>query len=157
MNINFKKLHEIDKEKLIKKLIKLMNEPLVLRYMPLASSYFSEEDYFKFIQNKEAMWEKYGFGPWAFEIDGDLMGWGGLQPFEEDIEIALVLHPKYWGYGKKLYLTIIREAQSLKLDSIIILFPINRKRIKGILSLGFIEDGNIEIEGKLFNRYCLKI
>jgi hypothetical protein len=32
---------------------------------------------------------------------------------------------------------------------------VNRKRIKGILKLGFIEDGVIDIEEKLFNRYRL--
>lgn len=151
MKINFKNLQEIDKQSLIK----LMNDLLVLRYMPLASSYFSEEDYTKFIQAKETMWEKYGFGPWAFELEGNLMGWGGLQFFNGEVEIAIVLYPKYQGYGKRLYLKIIEYAQSLKLDSIIILFPVNRKRIKGILKLGFIEDGVIDIEEKLFNRYRL--
>jgi RimJ/RimL family protein N-acetyltransferase len=91
MKINFKNLQEIDKQSLIK----LMNDLLVLRYMPLASSYFSEEDYTKFIQAKETMWEKYGFGPWAFELEGNLMGWGGLQFFNGEVEIAIVLYPKY--------------------------------------------------------------
>jgi hypothetical protein len=37
--------------------------------MPLASSYFSQDDYLKFIQAKESLWNKYGFGPWSFELN----------------------------------------------------------------------------------------
>lgn len=153
MNIDFKRLQDTDK----KSLIKLMNNPLVQRYMPLASSHFTEEDYLKFIQAKENLWKKYGYGPWAFELKGCFIGWGGLQPEGEDVEIAIVLYPKYWGHGKALCIKIIKYAfEILHLDSIIILFPSSRKRIKGILRLGFIEDGSTEIDGKLFNKYHLK-
>ena len=152
MSVIFKNLQDVDKTSVIN----LMNDPLVLRYMPLSSSIFTEKDYMKFIQTKETIWEKHGYGPWAFELNDTLIGWGGLQPEGEDVEIALVLHPKYWGYGKELCIKIIEYAfEILHLDSIIILFPLSRKRIKGILRLGFVENESIEIDGLLFNRYRL--
>lgn len=93
----------------------------------------------------------------GIRIKRQIIGWGGLQPEGEDVEIALVLHPKYWGYGKSICIKIIKYAfEILHLDSIIILFPSSRKRIKGILKLGFMEDGKTEINGKLFNKYRLR-
>jgi len=68
MNIEFKNLPDANK----KSLIKLRNDPLVQRHMPLASPHFAEEDYLKFIQAKETLWKKYGYGPWAFELKGKL-------------------------------------------------------------------------------------
>lgn len=133
-----------------------MNDPLVQRHMPLSTSNFGKEDYEKFIQTKMAMWQKHGYGPWGFEIENNLVGWGGLQPFYEDIEIALVLHPKYWGYGKGLCNQIIKYAfENLQLNSIIILFPSSRKWIRGIFKLGFVRDGDIGIDKKIFHRYRL--
>jgi [ribosomal protein S5]-alanine N-acetyltransferase len=41
------------------------------------------------------------------------------------------------------------------LESVTILFPPTRTRIKGILRLGFQEDGEVEIEGERFIRYRL--
>jgi [ribosomal protein S5]-alanine N-acetyltransferase len=152
MNINFKNLKEISPEKIIR----LLNNPLVLRYMPLASAHFDENDYRTFIQTKETMWQKHGFGPWAFELNGEFIGWGGLQPEGKDVEIALVLDPKYWGYGIVLYRKIIQYAfENLKLDSLIIFLPSTRKRMKGILKLGFKEEGSQEIAGKLFYKFRL--
>ena len=73
-----------------------------------------------------------------------------------DAELGLVLHPDYWGAGKIIYNEIIKRAfGEMKLESVIILFPPTRTRIKGILKLGFQVDGEVEIEGEQFNRYRL--
>ena len=36
-------------------------------------------------------------------VDGRFAGWGGLQPEEGDVDVAIVLHPDYWGLGKELF------------------------------------------------------
>lgn len=51
---------------------------------------------------KGCQWQQYGYGPWAFEIDQQFAGWGGLQYEEGDADLALVLHPKFWGSGKEV-------------------------------------------------------
>ena len=70
--------------------------------------------------------------------------------------MALVLSPSYWGYGKRIYNDLIKEAFiELNLPSITILFPPSRKRIKGILRAGFIEENRTDIDGECFVRYRL--
>ena len=46
------------------------------------------------------MWDEHGYGPWAFIINGEFAGWGGLQPEQGEADFALVLHPDFWGWEK---------------------------------------------------------
>lgn len=152
MDIEFKSLREIKKSDIID----LMNNSLVRRQMPLLKGEFTEADYDSFVTSKEHMWNEHGFGPWAFIIKGQFAGWGGIQPDNGEADLALVLHPDYWGVGKVLYNKIIDNAfNELGLDSIQVLFPPTRTRIKGLLSLGFIKDKEVEIGNEQFIRYRL--
>lgn len=154
MNIEFIRLTEVNKSDIIA----LMSNQIVLNHMPLATAQFGEEECDKFIEEKENIWKEHGYGPWAFIINGNFIGWGGLQPEHNDIEIALVLHPNYWGIGKIIYDKIIHYAfEDLNLKAVIVLLPPSRKHVKGLFKLGFEKDGNIEIDGKLFLRYRLSV
>jgi [ribosomal protein S5]-alanine N-acetyltransferase len=94
-------------------------------------------------QREERMWAEHGYGPWAFLIDGKFADWGGL-------------HPDYWGYRKVIYEEIVwRAFGEMGLESVMILFPPTRTRVKGILRLGFKPDGEVEIAGERFIRYRL--
>lgn len=109
-----------------------------------------------FVAGKEKIWEEHGYGPWAFFIDDEFVGWGGLQPEGEDIDLALVLHPDHWGTGKAIYEQVIERAfGEMGFESVTILFPPSRTRIKGIIRLGFQPDGEVEIGGEHFIRYRL--
>jgi hypothetical protein len=60
------------------------------------------------------------------------------------------------GNGENNLEEIIHRAfGEMGLESITILFPPSRTRIKGILRLGFIPDGELEISGERFIRYRL--
>lgn len=152
MDIELRRLPDIDKAEIIE----LMNNPLVLKHMPLASPKFGDDACEKFLASKERLWEESGYGPWAFVLNGKFIGWGGLQPAGGDVEIAIVLHPAYWGFGKTLYEKIIRYAfETLNIESVIILFPPSRTSIKGILRLGFKKEKETLLEGEPFIRYRL--
>ena len=152
MNIEFKRLTEIN----ISEIIELMNNPLVRRHMPLAQGHFDEAACSAFIVAKDQIWKEHGYGPWAFVVNGAFVGWGGLQPEHNDVEVALVLHPKAWGLGKALFDEIIRRAfGEMGLSSVVVLFPPSRTRVKALLRSGFKSDGELEIEGKRFLRYRL--
>lgn len=152
MDIQFKRLSEVDH----KDLIDLMNNPLVRRQMPLLKGIFTEEDCAGFIAAKEQIWSEHGYGPWAFVIDGKFVGWGGLQPEQGEADLALVLHPDFWGVGKRLYQTIVDEAfDSMELETITVLLPPTRTRISGLVSLGFIEDGILKVSNNEFVMYRL--
>ena len=152
MNIEFKRLTEVEKSEIIE----LMNNPLVRRQMPLTSDNFSESDCDNFIAAKERLWAEHGYGPWAFVVDGQFVGWGGLQPEDGEADLALVLHPNHWGVGKALYDKIIEQAfGEMGFERVVVLFPPTRTRVKGLLRLGFQKDGELEVNGERFIRYKL--
>lgn len=152
MNLKFKRLTEVDPAHIVS----LNNNPDVLRQMPLGSANFDLAKANEWARQKDAQWQQYGYGPWAFEIDQQFAGWGGLQYEEGDADLALVLHPKFWGSGKAIYQEIVKRAfTGLGLSSITILLPPSRTRIKGILKLGFRPDGALDIQGTRFLRYRL--
>lgn len=153
MTIEFKRLTEIKKSLVID----LMNNPLVGRHLPLLKLPFNDSDYESFIESKEQIWESYKFGPYAFMYKNNFIGWGGLQPDINDIEIALILHPNYWGIGKTILIKLVHEAFHIRnLPSITILFPKSRSRVKGLLNYGFVKVGEVFIKDTTFVKYRLE-
>ncbi|MEM1369233.1 MAG: GNAT family N-acetyltransferase [Cyanobacteria bacterium P01_H01_bin.15] len=137
-------------------IINLMNDPSVRRHLPLAQGQFGDIECDRFVAAKERMWEESCFGPWAFVLDGDFIGWGGLQPEGDDVDVGLVLSRKYWGAGPALYRRILTYAfEELCVDSITALLPPSRTRVAALLRLGFHEDGEILVQDQRFIRYRL--
>ena len=136
--------------------IDLMNNQLVRRQMPLLQGYFGMDTYEAFIKAKAQLWEEHVFGPQAFLVNGQFAGWGGLQPEHDEVDLALVLHPDYWGLGKRIYQILLDQAfEEMKLPSVTVLFPPGRTRIQGFLRLGFKAEGEFEINGQPFVKYRL--
>ena len=70
--------------------------------------------------------------------------------------LALVLHPQYWGFGKKIFNQIIRRAfNEMGMESITILLPPTRNKLKRIYLLGFELESEIMLSGELFIKYRL--
>lgn len=137
-------------------IIDLMNHPMVRRQMPLFDGAFTVEDSIRFVDVKEKLWDDFGFGPWAFIIDGRFAGWGGLQPENGEADLALVLHPNFWGCGRYIYYKILEEAfGDMGLTSITILLPISRMGLSGVFRLGFEEETTVFIKNVPFKRYRL--
>ena len=125
--------------------------------MPLTRDDFDETDCERFVAGKERLWEKYGYGPWAFFVHGAFAGWGGLQPEDGDANLALVLHPDYWGTGRAIYEEIVARALGeMGFGSVTALLPTTRTRVRGLMRLGFEPDGETEIDGEHFVRYRLR-
>jgi hypothetical protein len=152
MTIEFKRLPEIEKSEIID----LMNNELIRKQMPLFTGDFDNRICEKFIASKELLWTEHGYGPWAFIINDKFAGWGGLQPENGEADLALVLHPNYWGKGKYIYKKIIEQAFGvMELKSITILFPPSRTRVQELLRLGFKKEENFKIDGIEFIKYRL--
>ncbi len=136
--------------------IALHTDPLVRKHMPLIGDDFGEKECIEWIKGKEKQWQEYGYGPWAFVVDGRFAGWGGLQYEAGDADLGLVLRPDFWGMGKVIAIEILRRAfGEMGLESVTVLFPPSRKRIRGLMRLGFLLDGETQIDGELFIRYRL--
>jgi len=150
--IAFKRLTEIRPDAIID----LMNDAAVRRHLPLARGKFGESECERFVAVKERMWEESGFGPWAFVLDDEFIGWGGIQPEGDDVDVGLVLSRKHWGAGPALYRRVVAYAfEALGVDSVIALLPPSRTRVAGLRRLGFREDGETMIEDQRFVRYRL--
>ncbi len=151
MKIEFVQLAEIDKAAVIE----LLNHPLVRRHMPLSTD-FNETSYDQFIAEKQRLWKEHGYGPWGILVDGKFVGWGGFQWEQGDADLALVLHPNHWGLGKWIVRRMITTAfVDMGFETITILLPPSRTRIKGVLKLHFKPDGEMWIKGEKFLRYRL--
>ena len=150
--IEFQRLSDVAPEDLIG----LMNDPRVRRHLPLARGAFGPAECARLVAAKERLWAEHGYGPWAFVIDGEFAGWGGLQQEGDDVDLGLVLRPKYWGAGRGLYERFVADAfERLHAPSVVILLPPSRTRVRGMVQLGFRPDGEVEIAGERFLRYRL--
>jgi len=152
LQIEFTRLSDIDPAEIVA----LHAHPLVRRHMPLADDHFGDAECRAWVRGKESQWQEHGYGPWAFVLDGEFAGWGGLQCEGGDADLGLVLHPRYWGTGKAIYDEIIRRAfAEMAFESVTVLLPPSRTRVRAMLRLGFQLDGEVELARQRFIRYRL--
>lgn len=150
--IEFVSLNKIESDKLID----LMNNSVVQKHLPLMTEKFTTKNCHAFLDTKQQLWDKHGYGPYAFMINNEFAGWGGLQDEDGDADFALILDPKFWGYGLKIFRKIKEQAfNELNLSSITALLPPNRPNTKAIIRLGFKPDGQRKIDGQSFLRFRL--
>jgi RimJ/RimL family protein N-acetyltransferase len=150
--IEFVHLFEVEEGQIID----LMNNEMVGKLLPLLAGGFSTENCRDFLKAKKQLWDKHGFGPWAILINGQFAGWGGLQPERGEADFALVLHPKFWGWGRRIFNEVKDRAfNQMNLSSITILFPPSRQNSKAITRLGFTNDGQVTIGGEVFMKFRL--
>lgn len=148
--MEFRNLQMVERQKIIN----LMSNENVSRYLPLMTGTFSSKSCDRFLQEKAKLWEKHGYGPWAIFIHDEFAGWGGLQLENDEVEFALVLHPEYWGWGKRIFdKTLAWAFSNTDIESITICLPVSRPNSNGILRLGFSEESLVSIEGQKFRKY----
>ena len=92
-------------------LVALMSHPRVAAYLPLLSGGFTLEACRAFVHAKQTMWLEHGYGPWAFRVDGELAGWGGLP--EHPGHHAAGLHPRRRGDGGRAALPALSALSPL--------------------------------------------
>lgn len=139
------------------KIIALMNNRAVGRLLPLLTGDFDESSCRSFLAAKQRLWDEHGYGPWAFVIDGEFAGWGGLQPEQGEADMALILDPKYWGWGRRVFERVKAHAfDEMQLESITLLFPPIRTNARAVTRFGFVEEGRLCVDGQTFIRFRLK-
>jgi ribosomal-protein-alanine N-acetyltransferase len=102
-----------------------------------------------------AHWDRWGFGPWAVLLGGEVVGWGGLRHTtiagRPEVEVLWFMHPDHWGQG---YTTeMAREAvrvafDVLELDDVVAFtLPVNRPSRAVMEKLGMTYETEIEHVG----------
>ena len=143
VRIELKPLRSVPRELVIEQ----MNDARVRRHLPLATGDFDEAAYDNFLAGKEAMWSGHGYGPWAFYMDDRYAGWGGLQPDDGEAELALVLCPWAFGYGRLIAAKVIDWGfRERGLDRLLVYIPVSRSVERFLSTGGFIRDGHLSIQ-----------
>jgi len=151
-DIEFRRLTDVSTADIVE----LMNQPSLRQFMPLLQEGFCDADCAAFVLAKESLWHDHGYGPWGFYVGGQFAGWGGLQPENGEPDLAIVLHPRFWGLGRRLFEEIIGRAfGEMGFETVTALLPPSRTRVKGMTRLGFYRDGELEINGEMFVRFRL--
>jgi RimJ/RimL family protein N-acetyltransferase len=100
-----------------------------------------------------AHWDEHGFGRWAAEADGKLVGFGGVTVSKEfdGLNLSYHFHPDSWGKG---YATeLVQEAldlafRSLKADRVIgLVRPANPASRRVLERTGFTFEQEVELHG----------
>ncbi|PSW03813.1 N-acetyltransferase [Photobacterium rosenbergii] len=152
-NVQLVSLWDVERQKLID----LMNNVQVRAQLPLLTNVFTQASCTVFLEAKQQLWDEHGYGPWAFMINGEFAGWGGLQPESGEADFALVLHPDYWGYGLKIFKLFERIAfDEMNLSSMTALFPPSRKNWRALIRFGFIKEQELVVNERTFIRFRLR-
>jgi RimJ/RimL family protein N-acetyltransferase len=134
----------------------LLNDHDVHRHMPLAGERWTEAAARDWAAAKDAQWQENGFGPWAILIDGVFAGWGGFQKEDADVDFGLVLLPAFWGHGRALHDALLAKGfDELGFDSITIMLPPTRVRLRSLERLGYRPEGELRYAGHRFLKFRL--
>lgn len=134
----------------------LLNDKDVRRHMPLSDAHTTAAQAREWALAKDAQWAQNGYGPWAIRIDGRFAGWGGFQKEGEDVDLGLVLLPEYWGRGSAIHEAMLaRGFGEFGFESVTILLPPSRVRLKSLMRLGYRPEGQIEYGGHSFLKFRL--
>lgn len=82
--------------------VEMNRDPGVRKYFP---GLLTREESLDEMTRIEQHWDRYGFGPWALDVNGTYAGILGLawvspaMPFAPAVELLYRLIPRYWGQG----------------------------------------------------------
>jgi len=84
------------------RLLAILQEPDILRYFPRTAPW-PREKVDRYIAHHLSHWQERGYGHWAVvtPMDGQVVGWNGLEflPETGEIEVAYLLSREVWGHG----------------------------------------------------------
>lgn len=87
----------------------LLRDERIAKHMPLHDASISREWVENWVTSKMSQWSLPAAGPWVILIDDIVVGWGGYQPDDDKVELALVLAPNAWGIGLNVVAEINRR------------------------------------------------
>jgi RimJ/RimL family protein N-acetyltransferase len=135
----------------------VLDEPRSRRHMPLAAGHFSLDQTADWVRDKDAQWQRNGYGPWAVLIDHELAGWGGFQREEGGADFALVLSPRYWGHGSAVARRMLDRAfDELALHEVLVALPFTRNPATALARFGFEPAGDITYGAVVFRQFRLR-
>ncbi len=133
-------------------LVQLFQRPEMVAHRPDPTP-DPPEDSARRLERDMAHWRDHGFGRWAAECNGRLVGFGGLTVREADdgLNISYHLHPDAWGHGYAS--EIVAEALAVAFGSLAasrvvgLVRPANPASRRVLERAGFAAQGEVELHG----------
>lgn len=134
----------------------LLNSEAVRKHL-LPHPLFTEETLRVWLNHKTTEDAQPGCRVRAIQFEDKLVGWCGIQLESGHYELALVLSPDYWGYGREVMKQMMQWAQTLGHSSLLAHFPKTRPQTKALERLFGQPVGEYRIEGCVYNTYQIDI
>lgn len=140
-------------------LIRLFSRPELVAHRPVPRPDTPEESVARLARDV-GHWKDHGFGRWAVEADGALIGFGGVTVSKDfdGLNLSYHLRPESWGHG---YATeLVRESltfafDELQADRVIGLVRTANAASRRILEkCGFIFEREVMLHGAPTNMYA---
>ncbi|WP_299926417.1 GNAT family protein [uncultured Pelagimonas sp.] len=151
--ITFARLSDIDQAEILAH----MSDERVAEHMPLVTFQWDSATIARFVESKEACWQRDGLGHWAILCDADYVGWGGFQKEGDEWDFGLVLAPAAFGLGVRIARKAIDFAKSDdRIPHVTFLLPPSRKNLGALTKMGAAYVGDIDYEGETFRKFRLE-
>ena len=134
-----------------------MSDPRVAAHMPLLRCKWDKGVATRFVETKEAYWQRDGLGHWAILCDMAYAGWGGFQKEGDEWDYGLVLRPESFGLGYRVTRKAIEFATAdERIPYVTFLLPPSRKNLGALARLGARQVDEIEYHGVRFLKFRLE-
>lgn len=151
MNLNYPTLDQID----IDPLLSILNQSKVREHL-VEHAAFDRHSIQQWIQTKTEMDSLEGCHVRAVVLDGELVGWCGIQLEDGHYELAIVLRPEVWGAGLLVFRYLYNTARALGHRELVIHLLASRPRYRFLLKRSrAVYDS--ELYGQRFTTYVLDV
>lgn len=141
-------------------LTKLFSRPELVAHRPVPRPDSPEECAARLTRDIKH-WKEHGFGRWAVETEGLLIGFGGVTVSKEfgDLNLSYHLQPESWGHGYATELvrdTLAFAFDDLNADRVIgLVRPVNTASRRILEKCGFHFEREIMLHGAPTNMYAI--
>lgn len=149
--IEYRTLNQIDPDPLLSLLNKERVRAHLMNHQP-----FDRESLQLWIKTKIEMDTTPGCRVRAIVVDGQCIGWCGIQNDNNDYEIAVVLDDSYWGLGPKIFRDLMAWAKELGHQTISIHFLHTRPAYKFLTKIAQSVHES-QLLGNRFTTYTLAV
>ena len=149
--IEYRAINQVDPEQLLS----LLNKERVRSHL-MRHPRFDRESLQKWLNDKLEMDSTPGCRVQAIVVEGQCVGWCGIQRGTSEYEIAVVLDDSHWGLGRRIFRHLMAWAQEFGHQTVSIHFLHTRPEY-GFLRKMAKRVYKSEIQGNKFTTYTLAV
>lgn len=136
-------------------LINILNEDSLRKHL-VEHPHFDSSNINEWINGKIKMSTAKGCRVRVISIEGKIAGWCGIQEDDEGFEIAIVISQKFWGYGIRIFKTIMSWAKELGHKEVLFHLLETRRSYKSLARMAR-KVSHRQLLGRNFSTYYLLV